>query len=411
MFLRDCLLLQASGTLFQLTPPDMNFVSPADLKMTDKDVDKRAWRLREPLMQMAISPTATGFLYGFTAKGPGAKYTRRFDMRTTSLTPMGEKPRLLKVEPLSEIGHVKAGSALCFSADGTVLVTGGRDGAVVVRSMDASGEGSVVANLRRHDGAGVDSEGVTCLAMGAAGLVYSGGFDGALFELAVKGASAATAFGSRTEFLSGVEAVDEATAADEDVDVIALSMDAARAAIAAAAAAGRDTAALKDSLKDLKDRFQAALENNDQVPELEHMERFEFEIDKATVNARKAEADAEAQVLRERIKSENVVRDMIAGNIKVDCYDVMQTQKACIVSYDTGKDVPNFPLKKQADEDLAELETVKAMRAAEVAELAWTMANEPDESNVLVRRSPRYPPPQHHHNMIPKREIPPTDCL
>jgi hypothetical protein len=51
------------------------------LKMSDKDVDKRAWRLREPLVHMAISPAATGFLYGFTAKGPGAKYTRRFDMR------------------------------------------------------------------------------------------------------------------------------------------------------------------------------------------------------------------------------------------------------------------------------------------------------------------------------------------
>ena len=36
----------ASGMLLQLTPPDMDFLSPADLKMTDKDVDKRAWRLR-----------------------------------------------------------------------------------------------------------------------------------------------------------------------------------------------------------------------------------------------------------------------------------------------------------------------------------------------------------------------------
>jgi hypothetical protein len=30
---------------------------------------------------------------------------------------MAEKPRLLKVEPLSEIGHVKGGSCLAFSGE------------------------------------------------------------------------------------------------------------------------------------------------------------------------------------------------------------------------------------------------------------------------------------------------------
>jgi WD40 repeat protein len=376
----------ADGVLTQVTPPDMDYSSPADLKMSDKDVDKRAWRLREPLVQMAISSSATGFLYGFTAKGPGAKYTRRFDMRATSLTPMGEKPRLLKVEPLSDIGHVKGGSCLAFSGDGSVLVTGGKDGAIVVRNMDATGEGSVVATLRRHDGAGVNSDGVTCIAMGGPGVVYSGGFDGALFELAVKGASAPTAFGSRSEFLAGVEAVDEAAAesADDQDDVIALSIASARAAIAAAAAAGGDTAALKDSLKSLRDRFQQALKNNDVVPELEQMERWEFEIDKATVAAKKAEADAEAEALRQRIRSENVVKDMIAGRIKVDCYDVMQVQKATMTAYDTGKEVPNFPLKKQSDEELAELETIKALRSAEVEEMKWLEQNEPSESNALA---------------------------
>lgn len=384
------IICTANGVLLQVTPPDFDYTSPADLKMSDKDVDKRAWRLREPLVHMAISPAATGFLYGFTASGPGAKYTRRFDMRATALTPMGEKPQLLKVEPLSEIGHAKGGSSLAFSGDGTILVSGGKDGAIVVRKMDtATGEGAVKAILRRHDGAGVDSDGVSCVAMGGKGLVYSGGFDGALFELAIDGACLPSAYGSRSDYLAGAAAIDEtaAASADEQEDVVALSVAAARAAIAAAAAAGGDTAALKKSVAELKERFQRALKNNDIVPDLERMERWEFEIDKATVNAKKAEADAEAESLRQAIKAENRVRDMIAGRIKADCYDVMQVQKAVIVAYDSGKEVPNFPLKKIEAEEEAELETIKAMRAAELAEIKWTLANEPSESNVLIEQS------------------------
>ncbi len=380
----------ANGVLLQVTPPDMDYASPADLKMSDKEVDKRAWRLREPLVQMAISPAATGFLYGFTAKGPGAKYTRRFDMRATSLTPMGEKPQLLKVEPLSDIGHAKGGSCLAFSGDGNVLVSGGKDGAIVVRNMDAAtGEGAVKAVLRRHDGAGVNSDGVTCVAMGGKGLVCSGGFDGALFELAVDGACLSSAYGSRSELLADAAAIDEtdAESADEQEDVVALSVAAARAAIAAAAAAGGDTAALKQSVSELRERFQQALKNNDTVPDLEKMERWEFEIDKATVNAKKAEADVEAENVRQAIRADNRVRDMIAGRIKVDCYDVMQVQKGVIVAYDSGKEVPNFPLKKLQEAEEAELETIKAMRAAELEEIKWTLQNEPGESNVLIEQS------------------------
>ena len=376
----------ASGELLQLTPPAADFASAADLKMTAQDVDLRAWRVREPLVRMAVSPTATGFLYGFTAKGPGAKYTRRFDMRTTDLTPAGEKPKLLKVNPLSDTGHVKAGTSLAFAADGAVLVTGGRDGAIVVRKMDSSGDGAVVANLRRHDGAGFEAEGVSCLAMGENDLLYSGGFDGALFELSVKGAAAPSVVNARSEFLSSAGAVDEADAApeEEQEDVIALSKAAARAAVAAAAAEGGDTTALRSSVKTLKERFQQCLKNNDEVPELEKMERDEFIIDHATVSAKKAEADAEAEALRAKVRSENVVRDMIAGNIKVDCYDVMQVQKAVISAFDSGVEVPNFPLKKQSDAELEELEVVKAARAAEKAEQDWILQNEPSESNVIV---------------------------
>ena len=65
-------------------------------------------------------------------------------MRTTDLTPAGEKPKLLKVNPLSDTGHVKAGTSLAFAADGAVLVTGGRDGAIVVRKMDSSGDLSLI---------------------------------------------------------------------------------------------------------------------------------------------------------------------------------------------------------------------------------------------------------------------------
>ena len=67
------------------------------------------------------------------------------------------------------------------------MASGGADGQVVIRELP---HGDIAATLRRHDGvagsttgAGAIKTGVCGLAMGAKGVLYSAGADGALFEL------------------------------------------------------------------------------------------------------------------------------------------------------------------------------------------------------------------------------------
>ena len=58
--------------------------------------------------------------------------------------------------------------------------------------------------------------------------------------------------------------------------------------------------------------------------------------------------------------------------------------RAVISAFDSGVEVPNFPLKKQSDAEIDELEVVKAARAAEAAEQDWILQNEPSESNAII---------------------------
>jgi hypothetical protein len=70
------------------------------------------------------------------------------------------------------------------------------------------------------------------------------------------------------------------------------------------AGAGSSSAAtveLQEKLAALKSRFQKVLANNDTVPELEKMERYEFEIDRAMVAKAKEAADAEAEALKAQV--------------------------------------------------------------------------------------------------------------
>jgi WD40 repeat protein len=396
--------------LLQLKPPSESDEPPADFQLTPLAVDMRVWRLDAPLRVMRVSSTATGTLYAFSAAGKSGKVLRIYDLRGTELTHSseltdGKRAKLLKYSIPSDIGHQKDGTCISFSSDGKIMASGGEDGAVVVRSMsDIDGRAKC---LRRHGMADVLSDsagGVACLAFGAGGDFYTGGSDGALFQFVVKGAvPSATVVHLRSAWVEAAQAIAEpvsaiAGAPAESVDggenepveqPDPTALEAAEADVIALRAAEEDSgdvdgaqqesAGLRESLAELKEKFQACLANNAVVPELEKMDRQEFVIDLEDVAKIKAAADAEATALKEQVTQSNLERQTAAEKIIVACYEPMAVHSAVLQAFESGLEVPNFPLRKQNEQTNITLKNVMAMRKAEIAERAWLQENYPGD--------------------------------
>ena len=439
------LVCTAGKQLLQLAPP--TGAPPADLHLSSLAVDMRCWRVDAPLVVMGVSPASSGVLFAF---GPGkrtGKALRTYDLRAAELTQVrrpptelrsdlhrsaclhafpiprdspfpttlpalltdrtaqasgvdgGAKPNALKFTVPADMGHQKDGTSIAFSSDGTMMATGGADGAVVVRSV---GDGSVVSTLRRHNVASAMSAtpgGVSGVTFGSSGDLYTVGLEGSIFQVLIKGYSppAVSIPHSRSDQIEGAAAVPEtgtvvADGADspavavseaEEPDVITVFMTAASEA--GAAEAGEAVVTLKESLAALKGKFQECLRNNDVVPELEKMDRQEFVIDVEKVSATKAAADAEAAALKASIGAANAERSARADEIIAEYYGPMLVHLTNLNAFDeSGVQVPNFALRKRTDEDEALLQTVVATRKAEIAERAHLAAAHPADLGVAT---------------------------
>ena len=170
--------------MLSAAPPQLTSSPPADLHLSDGSLDLRSWQLAQPLAAMEVCPAAPSALYGFASSGSETKILQAFDLSTAATaspeTDPDTPPTPMAGTPCGDdVGHQKGGRALTFSADGGLVMSGGKDGQVVIRELPG---GSIAASMRRHDGVG-DSAGVVALALGARDTLYSAGGDGSIFEL------------------------------------------------------------------------------------------------------------------------------------------------------------------------------------------------------------------------------------
>ncbi|XP_072293479.1 cilia- and flagella-associated protein 43 [Eucyclogobius newberryi] len=125
---------------------------------------------------------------------------------------------------------------------------------------------------------------------------------------------------------------------------------------------------LRKGLKELHDAIQDMMRENENVPEMKHLEQKEFNLD---VDEQKVlEAIMEEEVLKVRTETE---WDILAkcydrDNLKRECWDAMKVKGRSVKAFHSDYEVKNYPLKERSKQALEELRRVKQMREIEKAQ-------------------------------------------
>uniref|UniRef100_A0A8C5TCU9 Cilia- and flagella-associated protein 43 n=1 Tax=Malurus cyaneus samueli TaxID=2593467 RepID=A0A8C5TCU9_9PASS len=105
-----------------------------------------------------------------------------------------------------------------------------------------------------------------------------------------------------------------------------------------------------------KKQVQKMMYDNEQVPDIEKLEHWEFNLDVEEQEQVQAEAEQEVAMARKKIEMESLSYCYLQDLIKYECWDVMSVKGRAVKCFHMDCEVSNYPLKERSEE---ELETVK----------------------------------------------------
>lgn len=125
---------------------------------------------------------------------------------------------------------------------------------------------------------------------------------------------------------------------------------------------------LRVSIRDMRRTLQTMLKNNETLPEIEQLNRHEFDLDIEEQLRLQAEADQEVERVREEIEFENLAKMYLREMIKRECWDDMVVKGRAVQAFNSNLEVSNFPMRERSQEMIKMIETVTKRRQIEVAE-------------------------------------------
>ncbi|EKX53984.1 hypothetical protein GUITHDRAFT_100235 [Guillardia theta CCMP2712] len=282
------------------------------------------------------------------------------------------------------------GTSLAVSEDGEVLLAGGADGRLYLKTL-ASLEGGLQRSRHRRllwrlpSGRGAGRErgerkaGVSCLELGNGamrGWFFSGGHDSAIIAQPLNSRSSkpldfvpSSSPGllallpslEENDAQEGEEAAAEgAGSADPVLEKRKSSIRRRRA---------EEGGVIREQLEDLKEKFDMILSNNRTCPEEERLNRTDIIVDVKERQRLLDMADAMVANVRQEISRVNDAKEEEALQIKSLCFDAMEVTQLVVVPLGKGSErLYSFPLKKQTEEELKAFERVTMMRKIEMRE-------------------------------------------
>lgn len=125
-------------------------------------------------------------------------------------------------------------------------------------------------------------------------------------------------------------------------------------------------------IQGITDRLLRVINQNDQAPALEKIDREEFIIDFQKRDILISESDQLISAIRKEANDENMKLRVIKNRIKSECWDAMEVIGKSVKSFKPdimlGKkiDVTNYPLRKRDPALLEKIEKIKRLRNTEV---------------------------------------------
>ncbi|XP_060599927.1 cilia- and flagella-associated protein 43-like [Ruditapes philippinarum] len=126
---------------------------------------------------------------------------------------------------------------------------------------------------------------------------------------------------------------------------------------------------LRVSIRDMRRTLQTMLKNNETLPEIEQLNRHEFDLDIEEQLRLQAEADQEVERVREEIEFENLAKMYLREMIKRECWDEMVVKGRAVQAFNSNLEVSNFPMRERLPETVKLIEKVTKRRQVEIAEV------------------------------------------
>ena len=124
------------------------------------------------------------------------------------------------------------------------------------------------------------------------------------------------------------------------------------------------------TVQDFKDRLEKLLVDNDRATGLEKMERAEFVVDVLRRDAAVAKNEQEAEAVRNEVKDEDAVKDIVSARIRAQCVHTMEQPAMEVQAMQAAHTfVTNMPLVLPASAARDMLEKCKSLRLMELKEM------------------------------------------
>ncbi|XP_053839965.1 cilia- and flagella-associated protein 43 [Vidua macroura] len=126
---------------------------------------------------------------------------------------------------------------------------------------------------------------------------------------------------------------------------------------------------LQMGIKKLRETIQKMMHENDQVPDIEKLEHWEFNLDLEEQKQVQAEAEEDVARARRELEMKILSYCYLQDLIKYECWDDMCVKGRAVKCFHMDCEVRNYPLKERSKEELETLKEVLRLKQTETADL------------------------------------------
>ncbi|KAG8578874.1 hypothetical protein GDO81_010648 [Engystomops pustulosus] len=126
---------------------------------------------------------------------------------------------------------------------------------------------------------------------------------------------------------------------------------------------------LKNGIKELRQKIQAMMRENESLPDIEKLDQQEFNLDTEEQERLQAESEQEVERVRREIELENLSKQYLREIIKQECWDSMSVKGRSVMSFHTEHEVANYPLKERTAKEVEEIARVLNVKKTESIDL------------------------------------------
>jgi len=274
-------------------------------------------------------------------------------------------------------GHGLNGGHISLSCHGKWLLTGSMDGYIIVRAVGAMNN-PVTLQASNYRTGGISHVTFTSDAQGIIAVGNDGTTSCWNWQFTSLGKAKATvavdAYRSLHGFLKAVQDKEDneickMKSLDANKELVSESTWLEQTVDGAHKKEDQQYSAVKNKLREdidtLRSRVLSMILTNENVPEIERLNRQEFNMD--IEERQKIVSDREKKLaeLRAQMELENTKNQYIHHLIKQECWDDMKVKGKSVKSFAGSTEVSNYPIKEQTAEEIAELEFVLQQRQIE----------------------------------------------